>query len=262
MSTSQPKQEAVKPLSLIIENVSEGKKEITRIENHPRPEFKQEEKLPKSSKRFKSSINSRNTTSKKSFEVKFKDEVEEIKDNLPSDKAKKEQSLHVTPQKVNSPVHKHLKSVKEHKKTPYSKLKENDSEEEKNSKDKSKNEKHLLSAKKHMFGKSEEKENPFLTRSENKVYNLRNRERVDYAQKNKELEDLMKSKGIKDDNDSDDESVKEGASLGKASDEEEKEKEAQEEEEKSDDESYDSDELSFDEKDLQKEAKLMNKELD
>ena len=239
------------------DNIKKENEHTSKKINHKRPETKDEEKYAQSSKRFKTSINSKSTTSKKSNEVKFNDTVVEIKDNLPSNNLK-DDPLHMTPKKLNSPMHKLMKSVKEHRKTPYSKLKENDSEEEDSPNAKfKKNDKLLLSSKKQIFSSSSLlEENPFLIRSENSPYNLRIREKVDYVKKNEEFEKTLISQGLIESAESDDESLKEGESLSNKSSSSEENKE------NSSSESYESDTIAYEPKELEKEVKEMNKNLD
>jgi hypothetical protein len=76
----------------------------------------------------KSVSKSKMSTGKKS-EVTFSDKVEEIKDGLPSGKENFEEEPTHTPMKTKSPSKQSLKSVKEHRLTPYSKMKEGDSQQ-------------------------------------------------------------------------------------------------------------------------------------
>ena len=193
------------------------KKEISTIEsgtisikkNHPRPETLEEEKYSMSSKRLKLSSNFK-TTAKKSYEVKFKEEVEEIKDYISSSALRNDNQLQQTPKVIHpnySPNQKLLKSVKEHIKTPYSKMKEFEDSEDDKSVDESKkkkNEKLFSISKKHYFtNNSTSKENPFFV-TETKVYNLRQGDIEDCALKNEELDKTIKSKNLKGEEDVDD----------------------------------------------------------
>ena len=98
---------------------------------HPRPE--DDEPVHKSNKKLKSnkkSISKSKLSTQKKCEVTFSEGVEEITDRKVSQQNDKEnnQSVNSTPFKSKSPSKTSLKSVKEHVKTPFSKIKDNSQE--------------------------------------------------------------------------------------------------------------------------------------
>ena len=98
---------------------------------HPRPE--DDEPVQKSNKKLKSSkksISKSKLSTQKKCEVTFSEGVEEITDRKVSQQNEKEnnQSVNSTPFKSKSPSKTSLKSVKEHVKTPFSKIKDNSQE--------------------------------------------------------------------------------------------------------------------------------------
>jgi hypothetical protein len=98
---------------------------------HPRPE--DDEPLQKSHKKLISatkSISKSKLSTQKKCEVTFSEGVEEITDAKDSQQNDKEnnRSVNSTPFKTNSPSKTSLKSVKEHIKTPFSKIKDNSQE--------------------------------------------------------------------------------------------------------------------------------------
>jgi hypothetical protein len=119
-STSKSKQETIQ--------VSQKEEEYTskksKIHPHPEEEFNKSANSKRPKTGTKSVSKSKISTTKKS-EVTFSEKVEEIKD---FDQDKENEGSSLTPFKAKSPSHASLKSVKEHQKTPYSKLKENNEE--------------------------------------------------------------------------------------------------------------------------------------
>jgi hypothetical protein len=92
---------------------------------NPRPE--DDDALPKSQRKLMSgtkSISKSKLSTQKKCEVTFSEGVEEIKDNELNFK-ENNSSLKSTPYKAKSPSKTSLKSVKEHIKTPFSKIKDN-----------------------------------------------------------------------------------------------------------------------------------------
>lgn len=94
----------------------------------PYPEDLEEGSNSKKVKTNSKTISKSKMSTQKKTEVTFSDRVEEIKDTEEKENRKEENNL--TPLKTGSPSKQSLKSVKEHKKTPYSKIKDNSEDQE------------------------------------------------------------------------------------------------------------------------------------
>lgn len=121
-SASKTKQEKIQ-VSQTKEDEYSSKK--SKIHPHPDDEEINKSATSKIAKTGKKSASKTKISTTKKSEVTFSEKVEEIKDF--SEKKENEGSS-LTPLKTKSPSHASLKSVKEHQKTPYSKLKENNEE--------------------------------------------------------------------------------------------------------------------------------------